>query len=129
MLSATDITNFLACPHTATLKQSESRREIKKPVYPDPAADLLRKLGNEHELKYLNELKADGLEVAEIDRDVHWADGSAETLTAMQLGADAIYQGVFLQTEWGGRPDLGDHFKSGQQLSVQNRPTEVAVQD
>jgi 5-methylcytosine-specific restriction endonuclease McrA len=25
--------------------------------------------------------------------------------------------------------DLGDHFKSGQQLSVQNRPTEVAVQD
>ena len=26
-------------------------------------------------------------------------------------------------------PDLGDHFKSGQQLSVQNRPTEVAVQD
>jgi hypothetical protein len=24
---------------------------------------------------------------------------------------------------------LGDHFKSGQPLSVQNRPTEVAVQD
>jgi signal transduction histidine kinase len=24
---------------------------------------------------------------------------------------------------------LGDHFKSGQRLSVQNRPTEVAVQD
>jgi len=27
------------------------------------------------------------------------------------------------------RLPLGDHFKSGQQLSVQNRPTEVAVQD
>jgi len=25
--------------------------------------------------------------------------------------------------------DVGDHFKSGQQLSVQNRPTEAAVQD
>jgi hypothetical protein len=25
--------------------------------------------------------------------------------------------------------DLSDHFKSGQRLSVQNRPTEVAVQD
>jgi hypothetical protein len=25
--------------------------------------------------------------------------------------------------------DLGDHFKSGQRLSLQNRPTEVAVQD
>jgi hypothetical protein len=24
---------------------------------------------------------------------------------------------------------LSDHFKSGQQLSLQNRPTEVAVQD
>src|ERR1039458_2368823 len=106
MFSATDITNFLACPHTATLKQAESRGEIKKPVYPDPAADLLRKLGNDHELKYLNELKANGLEVSEIGRDVHWADGSAETLTAMQLGADAIYQGVLLQTAWGGRPDF-----------------------
>jgi hypothetical protein len=25
--------------------------------------------------------------------------------------------------------DLSDHFKSGQRLSLQNRPTEVAVQD
>jgi hypothetical protein len=25
--------------------------------------------------------------------------------------------------------DVGDHFQSGQQLSVQNRPTEAAVQD
>ena len=28
-----------------------------------------------------------------------------------------------------GMPTLGDHFKSGQQLSLQNRPTEVAVRD
>jgi hypothetical protein len=26
-------------------------------------------------------------------------------------------------------PSLSDHFKSGQRLSLQNRPTEVAVQD
>src|ERR1019366_3174786 len=26
-------------------------------------------------------------------------------------------------------PDLGDHFKSGQRLSLQNRPTGLAVQD
>ena len=46
----------------------------------------------------------------------------------------AIEQNAEKPSRWGqlareGHQVLGDHFKSGQRLSVQNRPTEVAVQD
>jgi predicted RecB family nuclease len=33
-------------------------------------------------------------------------EGAAETAKAMQRGTDVIYQGVFLNTNWGGRPDF-----------------------
>jgi len=45
MFSATDVANFLACQHTATLDRAESRKEIKKPFFDDPAIELLQKLG------------------------------------------------------------------------------------
>jgi hypothetical protein len=45
MLSATDIANFLACQHIATLDRAESRKEIKKPFFNDLTLELLRKLG------------------------------------------------------------------------------------
>ncbi len=62
VFSATDIASFLACPHTATLDRAESRNEITKPFFNDPALDLLRKLGREHEQRYLRELiEKDGL--------------------------------------------------------------------
>ncbi len=60
MFFATDIANFLACQHIATLNREEEEGKISKKVFADPGAELLRKLGLEHELKYLNELKARG---------------------------------------------------------------------
>jgi uncharacterized protein len=106
IFSATDISSFLACPHTATLKQAESRGEVKKPFFSDPAVDLLHKLGQEHEQKHLDKLKGGGLDVVQIDHDIRWVEGAAETTKAMQRGADVIYQAVFLDTKWGGRPDF-----------------------
>ena len=49
MFSATDVANFLACHHTATLGLAESRKEIKKPFFNDPSIDLLQNLGLAHE--------------------------------------------------------------------------------
>ena len=67
MFSATDIASFLACPHTATLARAESKNEITKPFFKNPAVDLLRKLGLEHEQRYLRELvEKDGLAIAQI---------------------------------------------------------------
>ena len=56
MFFATNIADFLACQHIATLERAEAAKEISKEHYADPGAELLRKLGLEHEQKYLREL-------------------------------------------------------------------------
>ena len=107
MFFATDIANFLACPHTATLDHAESKKEITKPFFQDPTIDLLRMLGLEHERRYLRELiEENGLAVAQIDVNVSWADAAAKTLMAVGEGADAVYQGTLIDGKWGGRPDF-----------------------
>src|SRR6266542_1795365 len=106
MFFATDIANFLACKHIATLKREQEEGKISKKVFADPGAELLRKLGLEHEQKYLNELKARGLNVVEISTDVPWSQAAAATREAMVQGADVIYQATFIQEPWAGRADF-----------------------
>src|ERR1035438_5239916 len=107
MFSATDIASFLACRHTATLARAEFKNEITKPFFNNPAIDLLRKLGLEHEHKYLRELSdEDGLAVSQIDIEGGWEDAVAETVRAMRHGVDAVYQATFLDAPWGGRSDF-----------------------
>jgi predicted RecB family nuclease len=107
MFSATDIASFLACPHTATLDHAESRNEITKPFFTDPAVDLLQRLGLEHERRYLYELaEKNGLAIAQIDVKGRWEDAVAETVRALRKGVDAVYQATFLDEVWGGRSDF-----------------------
>jgi predicted RecB family nuclease len=107
MFSATDIASFLACPHTATLDRAESKDEIVKPFFKNAAVDLLRKLGFEHEQRYLRELaEKDGLVIAQIDVNGHWEDAAAETVRALREGVDAVYQATFLEGTSGGRSDF-----------------------
>jgi predicted RecB family nuclease len=107
MFSATDIASFLACRHTATLARAESRDEITKPFFKDPAVDLLQKLGLEHEQRYLLELaEKDGLAITQIDVNGRWEDAVAETVRALREGVDAVYQATFLDGQWGGRSDF-----------------------
>jgi predicted RecB family nuclease len=107
MFSASDIANFLACQHTATLDRAESRKEITKPFFNDPTVDLLRKLGIEHEQRYLCQLtEKDGHAVIRINGSGSLEDATAVTLQALRGGSDAVYQGAFLDTPWRGRPDF-----------------------
>jgi uncharacterized protein len=107
MFSATDIANFLACRHTATLARAESKKEIAKPFFKDPTVDLLRKLGLEHEHQYLRKLtETDGLSIAQIAIGGSWKDAVAETVQALRKGVDAVYQGTLLDAPWGGRSDF-----------------------
>jgi predicted RecB family nuclease len=106
MYFATDIANFLACRHISTLDRERSEVRLTKTVYADPGAELLRKLGLEHEQKYLNELKSLGLRITEISTDTPWALAADATREAMAEGVDVIYQGTFLQEPWGGRADF-----------------------
>jgi uncharacterized protein len=106
MYFATDIANFLACRHISTLDRERSEGRLTKTVYADPGAELLRKLGLEHEQKYLNELKSLGLRITEISTDTPWSVAADATREAMAEGVDVIYQATFLQEPWGGRADF-----------------------
>src|SRR5215469_3486781 len=107
MFSATAIANFLACHHIATLERAEARGEIKKPFFKDPTIDLLRKLGLEHEQRYLRALTdTNGFRVVEIDTDESWTDAVSKTADALRQGADAVYQATFLDGPCGGRSDF-----------------------
>ena len=115
MFFATDIANFLACRHIATLDREEVAGEVSKEHYADPSAELLKKLGLEHEQKYLRKLvETRGLDVVEIPTEtsveiparVPWSEAADLTCEAMIKGADAIYQATFLQDPWGGRADF-----------------------
>jgi len=107
MFSATDIANFLACQHIATLDRAEERKEVTKPFFKDPTVDLLRKLGLEHERRYLRQLaEMDGLTIVQIDVNGPWEAAVSETVQAMRRGADAIYQATFLDGALGGRSDF-----------------------
>src|SRR6266545_6434659 len=103
MFFATDIANFLACQHIATLNREQEEGKVSKKVFADPGAELLRELGLEHELKYLNELKARELKVVEISTDVPWFQAAAATQEVMVQGADVVYQATFIQEPWAGR--------------------------
>ena len=107
MFSATDVANFLACQHTATLDRAESRKEIKKPFFSDPTIELLQQLGLEHEKRYLQELaKRDGQSITEIDQTVPWQEAVSQTIDALRRGVHAIYQATFLEGPWRGRADF-----------------------
>ncbi len=71
-------------------------------MFADPGAELVRKLGLEHEQKYLNELKDRQLKVVEISTNVLWTEAATASREAMSKGADVIYQATFLKNHWGG---------------------------
>lgn len=106
MFSATDVARFLACQHTGTLDRAESRNEIKKPFFSDPAIDLLQQLGLEHEKRYLQELADSGRSITQIDLKASWQEAVSQTVAALRRGEDEVYQATFLDGPWRGRADF-----------------------
>jgi uncharacterized protein len=104
-LAATDVSKFTACVH-ATAQDLAVQRGIRKPppYFPDPAAELLRKRGYDHEAAYLSTLRA----ARRVEKmPDHSPDAAAITLDAMTRGVDVIYQGTLQHTaRWFGRPDF-----------------------
>jgi uncharacterized protein len=111
-LSATDLSNHIACKHATHLERRYATRAIEKPVRKNHFLDRIIERGNAHEAAYLSHLRDSGnLSITEIA----WDDAQAEdkTLSAMQAGVDIIYQGAFSTAKgdlanngWAGRPDF-----------------------
>jgi predicted RecB family nuclease len=124
IVSASDLNNYLACRHLTALDLARARGEID--VVPERGADaeLLARKGDEYELGYLEALKAEGKDIAEIpfpdDSSVEALEAATEqTEKAMRAGREIIYQATFFRGDLRGHADflfrvgrpsaLGDH--------------------
>ena len=111
ILSASDLNNFLACPHLTTLDLARARGEIGEVPERGADAELLARKGDEFELRYLEALKAAGRDVAEIsepsDSSVEALEAiSTETEAAMRAGHGVIYQATFFRDGLRGHADF-----------------------
>jgi predicted RecB family nuclease len=105
-LSATDLSNHLACHHLSQLNLAVARGLRCPPDFYAPDVAVLRERGNEHEMAFLSHLEGQGLRIArpgdELDENV----GFERTLSAMREGADVIVQATLLDGRWLGRADV-----------------------
>jgi len=106
-LSATDLSNHLACRHVTTLDLGVARGEKRAPDWAAPHLVVIRELGKQHEAAYLDYLvrrkKMVVVNVAEIKDETLLV---GETLRLMEQGAEIIAQGALAGEKWFGRPDV-----------------------
>ncbi len=107
-LSATDLSNSLACRQLTGLDMSVALEGRKRPFRNDPLGDILRERGLAHEKAYVDHLKAEGCAALDLSDIKDPEDAAARTLEAMRAGQDVIVQGALLEDDgrWYGRPDV-----------------------
>lgn len=122
VLSATDLTKHLACPHVTTLdRQLAYGERARPPEGIDEQLELIFAKGLEHERRYLEDLRrsCDG-DVVEIPANSDRVVAEAATVAAMRAGHRVIYQATLYDGRWvgfadfllrrdGRRSSLGDH--------------------
>jgi predicted RecB family nuclease len=106
LYSATDLNDFLACAYLTTLDLRAVRNGTPRPTRLDDETAILARLGDAHEQRYMELLRGQGRDIAEIDRRAPLKDAVAATTEAMSLGRDIIYQAAFLDGDWMGRADF-----------------------
>jgi uncharacterized protein len=103
-LSPTDLSTHMHCRHATWLDLLESKNGIRAPHFHDPHLVALQLKGQQFERSYISEIKSSGKSITEIRKDITVA--AAETLVAMQQGADVIYQGRLEYEQWRGWADF-----------------------
>ena len=108
--SPTDLANFLACRHKTSLDLLVAQKKLASPNWKDPLAEVLRRLGNEHEERYVKKLTAEGQRIVDLSyareeklpRDV----AGVLTIEAMRSGVDLIVQPPIAVDGWFGYADV-----------------------
>ena len=107
-LSATDLSNHLACRHLTTLDLQVAHGKRPAPKITAPDLKVIQELGLRHEKRYLAHLSDQGFTVENLSHIPHKEEERLmeETLALMELGAKVIAQGALSDGEWFGRPDV-----------------------
>ncbi len=121
VLSATDLTNHLACGYLTQSNLGFVRGEVKRPQpATSPHADLLRRRGDDHEQRHLERLSAEaGGDVADLKREKYDEEGkwipesraslqgaADRTEVEMRKGTRLIFQAHFFDGTWQGNADF-----------------------
>lgn len=107
VLSATDLSNFLACRHRTALEMGAAAGRFPKPQFDGPQLEALFQRGLDHEAAYVDSLAATGLPgIVRLDDEKDRTRAIDRTLGAMRAGADAIVQAALGDARWYGRPDV-----------------------
>ena len=109
--SATDLVGFLACEHLTNLERAALAGLVKRPMRVDPELDRVVKRGLQHEQRFLDGLRAEGLgveavHVPEGDRGSGYRAAAEATVAAMRAGTAVIYQAAFFDGRWLGFADF-----------------------
>ncbi|HET7396930.1 MAG TPA: TM0106 family RecB-like putative nuclease [Intrasporangium sp.] len=107
VLSPTDLTKHVACPHITTLDLQALDTGAAPAGAADDALNLVFAKGLEHERDYLRSLLEQGLvveDIAALGLDRRAAE--AATLDAMRRGVDVVYQATFFDGAWVGFADF-----------------------
>lgn len=104
--SATDIVNFLECPHIINLDTINLDTPLPKAA-DDPQSIMIQDKGLEHETSYLEYLKDNNFNVAEINSfSGDDEERARQTLEAMRKGVPYIYQAVLVSGTFIGKADF-----------------------
>lgn len=109
LFSATDLVGYLECAQLTALDlqslQNATMRAEK--VADDASAVLIARKGTEHELAYLQRLRAGGRQVVDIAEAGGSVDDKvARTLAAMAAGAEVVYQATLRNGQLFGHADF-----------------------
>jgi uncharacterized protein len=105
-LSATDLSNHLACRYVTTLDLNVARRQRNAPEWRAPDLAVIQELGERHEAAYLNCLREQGKLVLDLRDIASEPRAVAATTESMERGAEIIAQGTLTSGRWFGRPDI-----------------------
>jgi predicted RecB family nuclease len=106
-LSATDLSNHLACGHVTSLDLQVARGEKQAPDWAAPDLVVIRERGQRHEKSYLEYLGVQQkLGIANLENITDEKELLDETRRLMEKGADVIAQGALRDGQWFGRPDV-----------------------
>ncbi|MBK7723040.1 MAG: TM0106 family RecB-like putative nuclease [Austwickia sp.] len=107
VLSATDLTKHLACPHVTTLDRELAWGARNRPPEGiDEQLELIFAKGLEHERRYLAHLYQSTGDVVEIPENVDRVAAEAQTVAAMRAGHRVIYQATLYDGSWVGFADF-----------------------
>ena len=120
ILSASDLTGFLECPHLTQQELAATRGELVRPDRDDPELELVARHGTEHEEAHLETYVGAGRSVARIETSGATLDAYVhareQTLAAMRAGVDVIYQAALFDGRWLGYADFLERVEAPSEL-------------